>query len=136
MGSMLQSQCKCGFESDELTVGGGMMFIEEECDIPYYCDKCEIVKTINIFKKLNDSFELKLNNPIELKSRKDLKCKKCRRKVQYYGEIGENNLEFQEEYIFDWMINDEKRYFLQNKPYYCPKCKKENLQFHSVGNWD
>ena len=29
MGSMLISQCKCGLESDELYVGGGMMDFNE-----------------------------------------------------------------------------------------------------------
>ena len=122
MGSMLISQCKCGLESDELYVGGGMMNFKEECDIPFYCDKCEIVISRNI---LNEE-GIKENN----------RCPKCRKTVKSYGEIGEDNFESQDEYIFDWGIDDEKRYFLQNKPYYCPKCKKEEMKFYSTGCWD
>ena len=123
MGSMLISQCKCGFESDCLSVGGGMMlYLHEKCWIPCFCDECELVMSINILTKEG--------------KKGYYRCTKCKKRVKYYGEIGEYTFEYQDGYIFDWGINIEKRYFLQNKLYYCPKCKKENLQFHSIGNWD
>jgi DNA-directed RNA polymerase subunit M/transcription elongation factor TFIIS len=123
MGSMLISQCKCGFESDCLSVGGGMMlYLHEKCWIPCFCDECELVMTINILTKEG--------------KKGYYRCPKCRKTVKSYGEIGEDNFESQDEYIFDWGIDDEKRYFLQNKPYYCPKCKKEEMRFYSTGCWD
>ena len=123
MGSMLQSQCKCGFESDCLSVGGGMMlYLHEKCWIPCFCDECELVMSINILTKEG--------------KKGYYRCIKCRKRVKYYGEVGEDTFENQDGYIFDWRINFEKSYSLINKLYYCPKCKEENLQFHSVGNWD
>jgi len=117
------------------------------CNVPYYCDHCKIVDTINIRKKnYNYSSETEEDlsssrNGWDLK--KDIKCKKCRRKVEYYGEVGDDTCfqdegkhEGQQEYVFDWRINGEKRYYLQDKFYYCPKCKKENLKFYSTGYWD
>ena len=123
MGSMLISQCKCGYESDCLSVGGGMMlYLHEKCWIPCFCDECELVMTINILTKEG--------------KKGYYRCTKCKKRVKYYGEVGEDTFEYQDDYIFDWGINIEKRYFLKNKLYYCPKCKEENLQFHSIGNWD
>ena len=124
MGSMLISQCKCGLESDELYVGGGMMDFNEKCWTPCYCDKCKLVMTINI---------------LTIEGKKGYyRCTKCRKRVNYYGEVGEETFEDDGvNYVFDWGIGDmEKRYFLKEQSYHCPKCKEENLQFHSVGNWD
>ena len=129
MGSVLQSMCSCGFESKELSVGGGMMDFEEKCYVPYFCDHCEIVRRINIKTK-------NPNNISETGIRKDIKCSKCRRKVQYYGEIREYTFDTQNDYVFDWKIDFEQSYFLQDKLYYCPKCKKLNLKFYSVACWD
>ena len=122
MGSMLISQCKCGYESDCLSVGGGMMDFNEKCWTPCYCDECELVMSINILTKEG--------------KKGYYRCTKCKKRVKYYGEIGEDTFEYQDGFIFDWRINFEKSYSLKNKLYYCPKCKKENLQFHSIGNWD
>lgn len=140
MGSILQAKCGCGFESDGLLVGGGIADRGAICNVPYYCDHCEIVDTINI-KKKNQKYFSETPDDLSLFGRKwdvkkNIKCKKCRRKVQYYGEIGENIFEDEEQYAFDWGVNDEKRYFLPDKLYCCPKCKKENLKFYSTGCWD
>ena len=48
MGSMIKSHSKCGFESEVLYVGGGMMDFGGKCGVPCYCDKCKLVTTINI----------------------------------------------------------------------------------------
>ena len=125
MGSMLISQCKCGYESDELYVGGGFMVMDfnEKCLIPCYCDQCELVMSINILTKEG--------------KKGYYRCTKCKKRVKYYGEVGEDTFEHQDHYIFDWGIGDmEKRYFLKEQSYHCPKCKEENLQFHSIGDWD
>ena len=74
MGSMLISQCSCGLESDELYVGGGMMNFKEECDIPFYCDKCEIVISRNI---LNEE-GIKENN----------RCPKCKKEEMKFYNTG------------------------------------------------
>ena len=125
MGSMLISQCKCGLESDELYVGGGMMlYFHEKCWIPCYCDKCELVMSINILTKEG--------------KKGYYRCTKCKKRVNYYGEVGEETFEDDGvNYVFDWGIGDmEKRYFLKDKLHYCPKCKKEEMRFYSTGCWD
>ena len=141
MGSLLQAKCSCEFEIDFLAVGGGMADRGAICNVPYYCDHCEIVDTINIKKKNhNYSSETEEDSSSSRNGwdiKKDIKCKKCRRKVQYYGEMREDTF-FQDgdKYVFDWNTNSNKRYFLQDELYYCPKCKKADLRFYSAGNWD
>jgi len=53
MGSMLMSQCKCGFESDCLSVGGGMMDFNEKCWTPCYCGGNGKTKFLNSSKDKN-----------------------------------------------------------------------------------
>ena len=122
MGSMLISRCSCGFESTILNIGGGRMNFKEVCEIPFYCDKCEMVISVPI----RNEEGIKENNH----------CPECRKPVKHYGEIREDNFEEGVGYIFDWKINEGKRYFLQDKPYYCPKCKKEEMRFDFMGCWD
>jgi hypothetical protein len=125
MGSMLISQCKCGYESDELYVGGGFMVMDfnEKCLTPCYCDQCELVMSINILTKEG--------------KKGYYRCTKCKKRVKYYGEVGEDTFEHQDHYIFDWGIREMgKRYFLKEQSYYCPKCKKEDMKFDTTGCWD
>ena len=122
MGSMLILQCSCGFQSDILSIGGGMATFKEVCEIPFYCDECEKIISVTI----RNEEGIKENNH----------CPKCKKPIKYYGEIREDNFEEGVEYIFDWKINEGKRYFLQDKPYYCPKCKKEEMEFDLIGCWD
>lgn len=121
MGSILQSKCKCGFESDELFLGSGLVFSEDR-ELPFFCDNCEMVFTRNIigdgdFKKYN-------------------RCPTCRKKVQYYGSISRDDFGCDGDYVFDWGLGSDKRYYLKSDNHHCPKCKIEKMKFHLVGHWD
>ena len=123
MGSMLLSECKCGFQSDSLSVGGGMMDFGSKCWTPFSCSKCKSVGTINILTKEGKKGRFR--------------CPKCRKKVEYYGEVKEDTFEVDDiSYVFDWKVGEFDRYYLKDKSYQCPKCKSEDLKFQSVGNWD
>ena len=131
MGSMLISQCQCGYESDILSIGGGMISMNKEYYLPYYCDDCEIVVERNILK--NSGSKLKKYN----------KCPKCFKKVKYYGSITENNVE--DDFLLsgpscdidiNFRFNLDDRYNLDDNNNHCPKCKKDNLTFNLVGCWD
>ena len=123
MGSMLISQCQCGYESETLFIGGGMISMNEEYYVPFYCDDCEIVIERNV---MND-FGLKKYN----------KCPKCRKKVQYYGSISEekSDVEFYHN-TPDGRFDFDRRYNFDDDKNHCPKCKKDNLTFNLVGCWD
>jgi hypothetical protein len=129
MGDMLQAACSCGFVSEVISAGGGKMNFMETCNVPYYCDNCKSVGETNILMKSTDDLPRSV-------LRKSIKCEKCRRKVQHYGEIKKEDTEDEDSYVFEWNIDDDKTYFLKDKPHYCPKCKKENLKFYATGCWD
>ncbi|MEA3497266.1 MAG: hypothetical protein U9R42_14660 [Bacteroidota bacterium] len=120
---MLKAECGCGYESEELLLGGGFRNFMTECALPFYCDHCETVFTRNI---LNE-FGIKKFN----------RCPKCKRKVSYYGEIRDALLDEEDnDYVFDWRINDFNRYFLLEGHHHCPKCKKDKVKFYLTACWD
>jgi phage FluMu protein Com len=122
MGGMVIAKCSCGYSSEELYLGGGMINFDSNCSIPFYCDNCDVVYAANILS------EYGLKN--------EHKCPKCNRVAYYYGEIKDNHIDFSEKSVFDWLVNDNSTYFLSDSIYHCPKCKKENMKFLSLGCWD
>ena len=129
MGDMLQAVCECGYQSNILFVGGGMIDLGEICKVPYYCENCKYIGATNILMKNPE-------NPDEIIIRKTIKCSKCRRKVQHYGEVIKKTFEYADYVFFQWELEDENSYIVNDKYYYCPKCKKIKLKFYPCGNWD
>lgn len=119
MGTIIQPYCHhCKNEFKELLVGGGMMNFNTVCEVPSSCLNCKTVFSRNILKG-------------------NLKCPKCRRKVEYFGEI--SNEDTDKELVFEWMLGDylnEEYFRLENKKYKCPQCEKTELVFFDCGNWD
>jgi ribosomal protein L37AE/L43A len=114
----------------ELYVGGGFDNEVEKCNIPYYCDSCGEITIDDLLLKSH-------------------KCKKCKKKLKMYGEIvklfeedGDINKQPiiyyipEKDMIFEWQIGLNEIYFLERKRYKCPCCKKEELEFWSIGMWD
>ena len=103
MGSSTQARCRsCGYDSDMLIVGSGMM--EGNLYWPVICEKCEEVTTAN--------FE-----------RPRLQCRKCRttRVIRISASKvwkGDGNI------VQEW-----GDYFVTDGHYQCPKCKKFELEF-------
>ena len=131
MGSLIISKCSCGYQSDMFGIGGGMISINKEYYLPYYCDDCEIVIDRNILK--DSGSELKKYN----------KCPECFKKVKYYGSIIKKNVEDDlfpsgpsGDIDIDFRFSLDDRYKLDDNNNHCPKCKNNNLEFEYVGNWD
>ena len=121
MGNLIISKCSCGYESDMFGIGGGMISMNKEYYLPYYCDDCEIVFSKNILTKEAKQGEGRI------------RCVKCRKKVSYYGNIV--NDDYNKDYHMEWHIGD-KTYYLKGDNQHCPKCKKNTLQIYAVGNFD
>ena len=126
MGNILQSQCKCGYTSDTLFVGGGMIPRNREYYLPCYCDNCEIVIERNIMNELGS------------KLKKYNKCSKCLKKIRYYGSISKKIENYFPSGIsdVDFRFDFDNRYDFDNNNNHCPKCKKKNLKFNILGGWD
>ncbi|MBN1153281.1 hypothetical protein JXB12_00005, partial [candidate division KSB1 bacterium] len=115
MGRVLQASCTCGYESESLLLGGGMMDFRDRCNVPYYCDYCEIVSTANIIKKPGAKTDDDLISSEDSDNiTHDIKCKKCGRKVQYYGQVRQNDFESETDYIFGWNFGNNKIYLLKD----------------------
>lgn len=122
MGGIIKAHCKCGFESENIYAGGGMLNFHEICNAPAICLNCNIFLIKNYMKKHS-------------------KCSECRGKVTFY-----NDLQVQEQVsesykwyndMFSWNVSDEKGEFrLPDTKYLCPKCNKMTMEFLDVGNWD
>jgi hypothetical protein len=141
MGSIVQAKCKCGYESEDLFLGGGMADFGKMLEVPYYCHICQHVGSLNLFKRMTT---INMIDGVEPKYRKRLTCKKCRRKVQYYGnfqdDIEKPSID-EDEIAFQWRIpmsslDNGGDYTLSRTKQYCPKCKNISLLFYDVGSWD
>ena len=121
MGSILQASCSCGFRMPRIGVGGGMMDFEDTCMAPAICKKCDNFLVLNLLNK-------------------SACCPKCKNKVIYYNDPSlqeETDLsKAKHEHIFSWYISEKKSFVLPPTKYYCPKCKKMELEFRDVGCWD
>lgn len=78
-----------------------MMNFMEVSNVPSPCFKGGTVVTVNLFKKRHS-------------------CPKCRRKVSYYGQVTDDNLVGTLS-VFDWGVNEAKRYIIEDKKYLCPR---------------
>ena len=138
MGSILQAKCSCGYESEELLLGSGMLDLGNKFEVPYYCDNCCQVESLNLFKWVTTE---NISAIAEPEVRERITCKSCRRKVQYYGELIKDftySIENDDVLAFRWgnVIGGLGEYSLPAKNQYCPKCKNMTLDFYDIGCWD
>jgi len=119
MGQMINAKCECGFETDVMCLGGGMLNFMTECAFPFYCEECSFLFEGNIFDK-------------------SILCPKCHKADIYpydskkaYATLGKKN-------VFNWRVVDEigRVLVLTDGNYICPSCRKFSLKFFDVGNWD
>ena len=106
MGDIVIGICSCGFKSDDIYIGCGMLVYHSETVC--YCNSCEKILT-----------EPTYNIPKI--------CPTCDKDIIPYVSVSDDNdIEFKGG---DGTNNEGKNY-------YCPKCKKESLKFHWGGIWD
>ena len=117
MGVILQGQCECGFETENLFIGGGMLDFTSKCYIPAVCLNCNIFLVKNYNKKFS-------------------KCPKCRKKVVFYNDPQLQNKPKHGSPLFEWNISEDDPFILLDTEYYCPKCKKKQMRFIDMGCWD
>jgi hypothetical protein len=130
MGGLIKAICECGFESDDLPIGSGMMdYKEGVCGVPNYCDNCKIIGVAIIKDQISKSSS---NAETENK----ITCRQCGREAHYYGEIVKGKIEYKADNIADWPVTNDKVWVLKNKFYYCPKCQKNRIKFYFSGYWD
>jgi len=120
MGSTIQAQCPCGYESDLLDVGGGMADMGQKCMAPALSNRTGKIVTRNYWGKRSREDKTpsatfythpSLHQPVS--TRMDLP-------------------------VFDWRGDEEKPDFvLVDTGYKCPKCDRMTMKFFDFGvMWD
>ena len=119
MGSSTVGKCDCGFETEELLLGGGMMNFDTVCLFPHYCQNCTSLFNENIYNK-------------------DLICPKCKSKnVISYDD--KRACSFMKDEVFSWntQSNLGRDLKLSADNNLCPKCGSFTLNFMpSLLLWD
>lgn len=124
MGTLLKATCECGFESDFIHLGFGMLGQGSYCYAPAVCLHCNLFLEKDYYKEYS-------------------KCPICRKKVIFYNDASvqkEKSKKVGDEeniYDFSWVTSDDEKYFyLPDTDYYCPDCHKLTMKFSFAGCWD
>ena len=118
MGTICSAECKCGYKTKELFLGGGRMNFLTKCNFPYFCKKCN---------------ELFIGNTYD----KKIICSECNSEdVVAYNKKEmvspfDTNIEIRSE-----TISFPNKLSLTNQEYFCPKCHKYQLKFSFIGMCD
>jgi Zn finger protein HypA/HybF involved in hydrogenase expression len=113
MGEGFKASCGCGYESDYIYCGGGMMNFETHCGVPAKCDRCEAIVGVNY-----------------LAARK--RCPRCRGTVTLYVTARPTTGSAADT---DWTVGDEDLIF-EESGNQCPKCGANTLTFVGGLMWD
>tara|TARA_B100001250_G_scaffold407609_1_gene428654 strand:+ start:92 stop:418 length:327 start_codon:yes stop_codon:yes gene_type:complete len=108
MGDLVVGLCKCGFKTDDIYLGVGMM--GGSGDAICYCDDCESIQSLPTY-----------NSP--------KLCGKCNKILNTYIKA----IDEYEEKEIDLIDGDDGS---KGTYYHCPKCKKKSLLFQWTGIWD
>jgi Zn finger protein HypA/HybF involved in hydrogenase expression len=128
MGQILTAICKCGYEKNELLIGGGMFTFMEVCNVVCYCENCKEVETYNAIRDdINDTTMPLIRN--------EIRCEKCGNKVTMYG-IFTSEDTINDKYCYKWRFDDDHIYLLEMGNHYSPQCGKNTLEFIPSGNYD
>jgi len=118
MGSVFCANCTCGYESEDLFLGGGMMNFHEVCNAPALCESCEEIILLNYLAPA------------------PYRCSKCKREALFYDTPSLKGELLAKLPVFAWQVLGDKTFTLSDAYYACPKCKQKNLRFYDVGSWD
>ena len=117
MGSALNAKCPCGFSSEDLAVGGGMMNFQTYCGAPALCEACADMLVVNY---LDDQ-------PA---------CPMCKGAIMFYNaprlrrklRRGSPGTPL----IFSWTL-EKGSFKLPDTEYRCPRCGKVKMRFFDLG---
>ena len=104
MGILNKAQCRCGFDSGFLAVGGGMRDFETSCMIPAACKNCGDFYLTNYLEK-----------------EKTFSCPRCGGGAILYLDILFQSDEISPESILECKIGHKESVRIQNATYFCPK---------------
>ena len=122
MGNIFRGLCQCGFDTNEIFVGGGFVNFMDTCNAPAICPHCNEFLIRNYMKK------------------NAARCPGCHSIVTFYDDPSLQRPSTgtdEYDYLFIWRIADKDEFFkLPDTKYLCPKCRNMTLRFEDKGCWD
>ena len=120
MGSIIEAQCSCGYESDPLRVGGGMADMGQRCMAPALSNRTGTLVLRNFWGK---------------RSREDKTAGATF--YTHHSLHGPDDTETARP-VFEWLGDEEKPDFvLVDISYKCPICERMKMRFIDAGvMWD
>jgi hypothetical protein len=119
MGASVHVRCKCGYQADNLPIGGGMSDFQFSCSFPVFCTGCQRLVLANL-----------LDTPPT--------CPDCRGAGVLPYDCQELQRRAGEE-VVSWNMNNElgRVLTLTDGEYFCPSCREYNLSFRKAHlMWD
>jgi hypothetical protein len=119
MGNILRAACGCGFQTDALFLGGGMMNFTTYCGAPALCSGCGELHVLNYLDPRPS-------------------CPECGRDVSFYNDPqlrSELNAGDSSEPVFSWRL-ETGTFVLADGLFRCPRCGNFDMRFVRVGYWD
>ena len=121
MGSMVQGQCQCGFESEILGFGGGRSNFTTYCGAPALCEACGALQVANYLDKSS-------------------RCEHCRGPIIYYNDArlwaNTEDGSVDSQRFSTWNLEGGGVFRLPDAHCLCPKCGQMTLRFVDIGCWD
>jgi hypothetical protein len=116
---MIAANCPCGYENDELAVGGGMLTFMEHCSAPALCISCREVVTIDLM----DSAAT---------------CPTCGGDPTPYDDPSLRPVQtVRDGPAIAWNLPDGRSFELEYEGgYTCPRCRQATMSFFDTGCCD
>lgn len=126
MGEVVKAKCSCGYE-EEAVIGAGRFDFKEVCKFPHFCNSCNRVTSVDIFKEV---YECKHCNGADVHSYESIT------KVVKYNFLERFSDETLTKYGYHRRSQEytswygrTKNHVLMRGKHYCPNCKESNLTF-------
>ena len=119
VGTMIAANCPCGYENDELAIGGGMLTFMEHCAAPALCTSCREVVTIDLMDR-------------------NAACPNCGGAPTPYDDPSLRAAQIAYDgSAIAWNLPDGRSFALDHQgAYTCPRCLQTTMSFIDVGCFD
>jgi hypothetical protein len=126
MGEVVSSTCICGYEA-EAVIGAGRLDFKEVCKFPHYCDSCNQVTSIDIFKTKRTC------NNCKSQAVHSYEANTKRVPYEFLEKISDETLKkygyHKRHHEYTSWCGKEKSHVILHGTHHCPSCKKNTLQF-------
>ena len=122
MGRELLGYCKCGY-GKEVCIGGG--FSGKSFEFPHYCESCNSLTSVDVFKKKPKCTEC---GSKDIKSYEAI-TKELPKDVRLPSFLTNGYHKREDVQVENFCYSLDKTFVLLKGKHYCPRCKENSLMF-------